>query len=101
MAVRDSKGIMDLLGKVLEGNTTDDALSLVEDVKDTLADFDTRASGMEDWKSKYEKNDKEWRERYKARFFDGETVVEKAGEEIGGEPEKEEPTTYEELFKEE
>ena len=50
---------------VIGDRTDDEALGLLEDVKDSFV-VDT-----EDWKAKYEELDKTWREKYKARFFEG------------------------------
>lgn len=54
----------------------DEDISFIEDLNDTLSDLDSRASGQEDWKVKYEENDKQWRDRYKERFGSGETGTE-------------------------
>ena len=60
--------------KVRVGDSTDDeTISFLEDVSDTLTDLEKRANGDgEDWKTKYEENDKNWRERYTNRFFSKE-----------------------------
>ena len=53
-----------------EGDTSDEAISLFEDLSDTLTDMETKANGDgKDWKAKYEENDAEWRKKYKERFF--------------------------------
>ena len=58
----------DLLATVsarLEGDTSDEAISLFEDLSDTLTDMETKANGDgTDWKAKYEENDAEWRKKY-------------------------------------
>ena len=48
---------------------SDIALELYDDVEDTYTSFSTEIPAGEDWKTKYEENDKAWRERYKNRFF--------------------------------
>lgn len=94
--------------KAVVGDNTDDAtLKFLEDLTDTFSDLETRANGDgEDWKTKYEENDKEWRERYQKTFFSG------AKPEQNGEPENdltkptdepengenEKPLKYEDLF---
>ncbi len=45
---------------------SDDDLTLLENITDTLNDMSREDT--EDWKTKFEENDKQWRERYKARF---------------------------------
>lgn len=56
--------IESLLGD--EAKLSDAAITLREDIADSVA-VDT----SEDWKSKYEENDRSWREKYAARFRDG------------------------------
>ena len=59
--------------KGLAGDKADDnTLTMVENFTDTFNDLETRASDTTDWKTKYEQNDNEWREKYKARFFEGD-----------------------------
>lgn len=53
--------ITDILGD----RTDDESLSLLENASDTLNQY----TDAENWKQKYEDNDKEWRERYKKRFM--------------------------------
>ena len=71
MAIRTREDLMERVRAYVGEDTTDNALSLIEDVNDTIAD-----SG--EWRLRYEQNDKEWREKYKARFF---SDVEKKDEE--------------------
>jgi hypothetical protein len=74
-------------------DTSDESIELLEDVTDT---FNANNDG-EDWKTKYEENDKEWRKKYIDRFS-GSGGSEQDEEE---EEEEEEKTTFEDLFKEE
>lgn len=70
-------------------DTSDESIELLEDVTDT---FNANKDG-EDWKTKYEENDKEWRKKYIDRFSgSGDDDLEE---------EEEEKTTFEDLFKEE
>lgn len=58
--------------KGLAGDSADDStLTMIENFTDTFNDLEARASDTTDWKTKYEQNDNEWREKYKARFFEG------------------------------
>lgn len=98
----------DLLTKIKERigeDSSDEALSFIEDVTDTLDDFESKVKGDgEDWKAKYEENDKAWRERYKSRFFDGasdehkDTPPNGAHSESDEENDEEAPETFDELF---
>lgn len=90
-------------------DTSDETIAFLEDVTDTLNDYENKTNADTDWKTKYEENDKEWRKRYTDRFFNNgdEGDVSKggnAGTNTGGnndeDDEPDEPTTFEELFKE-
>jgi len=69
MAVKSREEIVAQLSARIGTDMSDDAIALIEDVTDTLADFETKASGDgKDWKSEAERIDREWREKYIARF---------------------------------
>lgn len=92
MAVRTIEGIMESI-KTRIGDSTEDAdIELLEDVTDTLSDLITKSEGQEDWKTKYEENDKQWREKYRDRFFEKKEEQEEKKEE------PEAPKTFEDLF---
>ena len=95
MAVRNKEEILEAIKTRVGDNTDDETISLFEDVADTLADLETKASGGEHWKTKYEENDKSWRERYTNRFFSKEPEPEPKPE-----PEPEVKKTFSDLFKE-
>lgn len=72
MAVIEKKQIMEQLKTLFGDNNSDEVLSFVEDVSDTFDELQNKAKGDgKDWKAEYEKNDAEWRQRYKDRFFSG------------------------------
>lgn len=81
--------------------TSDDDISFLEDMTDTYNDLENRAKAdSEDWKRKYEENDKAWRAKYKHRFFNGgDRSIPVSG---GGSKEEEEysadDVTVEDLF---
>lgn len=78
MAVRTRDEILAAIRTRLGDDTSDDVLTIIEDIDDTFTDYETRAG--EDWKTKYEKLDAQWRKRYRDRFFqkadNGETTPE-------------------------
>lgn len=89
MAVVERDELIQRITSVLSDPESDDSLSLIEDVTDTL-----EAGSSDDWKIKYEENDAAWRKRYKDRFLkkpDKEVEIE--------EVEKEDKKTYDDLFK--
>ena len=68
MAIRTTEEILNMIRD--RTGDSDDDLTFLEDVSDTL----TSLSESENWKEKYETNDAEWRNRYKERFFNKEKV---------------------------
>lgn len=95
MAVRTIEEILESFKTRLGENPDDDSISFLEDVTDTLDDFEKRANGDgTDWKSKYEENDANWRKKYTERFFSDEP-------EPNPKPEPDDtPRTFSDLFKE-
>ena len=93
MAVRTRDEIIELVKTRIGEDTSDEALGFLEDISDTLSDYDTRITESGDWKTRYEENDAEWRKRYKDRF-DGAVVDDP-------DPKEDEPKSYryEDLFK--
>ena len=93
----------ELLAKLKERTSEDmgdDTLKFIEDVTDTLTDFEIKAKDTTDWEKKYKENDEQWRKKYKERFFT--TPVQEDEQDIPNEEEpKLEKLTYENLFKEE
>ena len=111
MAVVKKSEIMEQVKAIVGENTDDATLKFLEDLRDTMDDFETKANGDgEDWKSKYEENDKQWREKYQQTFFNPPanddkrsependlTKPEETGEEDGAD---DEPKHFEDLFSE-
>ena len=90
--------------KGLAGDSADDnTLTMIENFTDTFNDLEARASDTTDWKTKYEQNDNEWREKYKARFFEGSagadpaTVIKEQKEDITDDGKE---ISFDDLFKE-
>lgn len=94
--VKTKEEILNSIKDILKDDTSDTALSLIEDLSDTL---DNNASSDEtDWKTKYEENDAQWRQRYRDRFFSKPAQE----EDDTDDPEPEEtndPKTFSDLFK--
>lgn len=99
MSVKTREEILESLKTRLGEKPDDESISFLEDVTDTLNDFEKRANGDgTDWKSKYEENDANWRKKYTERFFSNEPEPEPKPE---PKPEPDNtPTTYSDLFKE-
>lgn len=97
MAVVNKDTIMERLRENFNDNDSDDVLGLLEDVTDTLNDYQSRLEENGDWKERYEQNDREWRQKYKDRFFNNEPEPDSEPE-PDKDPEQATPTTFEELF---
>lgn len=99
--VKTKEELLKILQERIGEDTSDEALAFIEDVTDTIADFETRAAGDgEDWKKKYEENDAAWRTKYKERFFSGE-VKEQPDKKDEEDSQDDKPLTYDSLFAEE
>ena len=92
--VLEKQELIDKIKGYIGADESDTAISLLEDVTDTITDFEDKTG--EDWKKKYEENDAEWRKKYIERFSKTEEVEEEEEPEI---PE-EKKYTFEELFEE-
>lgn len=104
MAIKTREEIIQLVSDRIGDDNSDDALSLIEDVTDTLNDLETRVSGDgTDWKAEYDKLDNEWREKYKARFTDGDnndnSNNNNNNDNNGGNDDEIKSYKYEDLFK--
>lgn len=91
MAVKTVDEIMKKVREIIGEDDSDEAIGFIEDISDTLESF----SNTEDWKTKYEENDKKWREKYRDRFFTSKEEVEEDDIE---EPEEKEKKKFEDLF---
>ena len=74
MAIVSKEDLMERVKARIGDDTSDESLAFIEDITDTLNDYEAKVSNpdTENWKEKYETLDKEWREKYKARFFSSE-----------------------------
>lgn len=55
------------------GETPDDnGLALLENVTDTISDYETKVVDTGDWENKYNELDQSWRKRYAERFMSSE-----------------------------
>lgn len=94
MAVRSREELMDILRGKIGDDTSDEAISIVEDFSDTFDDYERRSNV--DWEKRYNENDAEWRKRYRDRFYSSEGDRREDFEE----EETTEKKTFEDLFKE-
>lgn len=98
MAIKSKEEILEQINARIGEDDSDEAIAIIEDITDTLDDFETRANGDGvDWKTRYEENDKEWRNKYKERFFNAEPNEDNNLDESDLDNAK--PKSYADLFK--
>ena len=104
MAVRSVTEVMDALRAYLGEDVSDETLVFIEDVNDTLSNYERMVADQTDWESKYKELDESWRKRYRNRFFESGAEDEKGSfiEDVNDVEEQQdgEPETFEELFEE-
>lgn len=77
MAILNREGFLEILQKFSGDDDSDEMLSYIADMTETFdtlhnSDADRYKVEAEEWKSKYEENDKQWRAKYKNAFFSSE-----------------------------
>lgn len=104
MAILTREQLLTKIREQIGEDTSDKALKLIEDVSDTVDDYESRTKDKTDWEKKYKENDEEWRKKYKERFFTSPAKEDEPPEptldddDLDGKTNK---LTYENLFKEE
>lgn len=95
MAKLSKEELLEKVRTYVGDRTDDESIEIVEDINDSLD-----SSDADEWKRKYEENDKMWRDKYISRFFE-----KKEDEELDTptehEEEEKEYSSYEDLFEEE
>ena len=93
MAIRTRDEIMSQLKTMIgEDDTSDETLSFIQDVSDTLGN-DNSAQRITELETQLEEQDKEWRKKYRDAFFTG-----KPDDSFEEEPEHNTPKRFEDLF---
>ena len=90
MAKLSKDELIEKVKKYVGDRTDDETIEIIEDISDSID-----SSDADEWKKKYEENDKMWRDKYISRFF------EKNDEEIEdptNEDDEKEYKTFEDLF---
>lgn len=100
MAIKSRDELMNAIKNRLGDGTDDESIALIEDVTDTLNDYESKVAGDgTDWKTKYEENDASWRKKYHDRFFNSSSN-ENDPDPFEEEPDDNKPKmlTYDDLF---
>lgn len=74
MAIVTKEDLLGRLNNRFGEDTSDDTLSLIEDISDTMDSLNS--SSNEDWRARYEENDAQWRQKYRDRFMNKEETEE-------------------------
>lgn len=95
MAKLSKEELLEKVRKYVSDRTDDESIEIVEDINDS---FD--AADADEWKRKFEENDKMWRDKYISRFFETkeEGTHEPSTDHVA---EEKEYSTFEDLFEEE
>ena len=100
--IKSKEELIEEIRAVVGDDTSDNVIALIENVSDTMTELET--SDGEEWKQKFEENDKMWREKYISRFTEGTTEPSAEPTEPTTEPkedDEEKEKTFEDLFEEE
>lgn len=96
MPIKTMQEIIDSARLIIGDNTSDDAVSFLEDLSDTITDYDNKSKDNTNWKEKYDENDAKWRKRYVDRFNGKQEEEEDDSYELPDPPKK----SYLDLFEE-
>lgn len=101
MAIVSNEDLIQRVTALIGEATTDENISLIEDVTDTLQDYTNRTQDSTNWQEKYNENDREWRKKYTERFSNNNPIGESSPTPDSlKEPTIETKLTYDSLFKE-
>ena len=93
MAIRTRDEIMTQLQTMVGEDTSDETLTFIQDVSDTLG-ADNSAQRITELENQLEEQDQAWRKKYRDAFFTG-----KPDSSYEEEPENKKPKRFEDLFK--
>lgn len=94
MAKLSKDELIEKVKKYVGDRTDDETIEIIEDITDSID-----SSDADEWRQKYEENDKMWRDKYVSRFFDKkEEDLETPTEH---EEEEKDYNSYEDLFEKE
>lgn len=101
--IKSKEDLLNSISGILGESVDDAALGILEDITDTVDDYERRLAESGDWEKRYNENDQAWRERYKERFLNAADSGTEVFEEAEGVDIKEDPVpeTFEELFTQE
>lgn len=104
MAVVSKEELIQAIASVLGDTPDDTGLAILENVTDTISEYETKVVDVGDWEKKYKELDSSWRQRYTERFMgrsdadhqtSGEEVKEEQVEDVKKDGEE---LTFDDLF---
>lgn len=73
MPVLERDKYFDRVHKVIGNDTSDEAISFLEDMTDTYNELEKKSKGNgEDWEKKYHELDESWKAKYRHRFLNSD-----------------------------
>ncbi len=97
MAIKNRDELLNTFRERYGANNSDEDISFLEDLTDTLQDYETRTQDSTNWQQRYNDNDAMWRQKYHDRFFAPTGTQDDEPDPID---EKPKVLTFEALFKE-
>ena len=94
MAILSKDELIEKIKKSVGDRTDDETIEIIEDISDSID-----SSDADEWKQKYEENDKMWRNKYISRFLDKKEDEPDTPTEH--DEEEKEYNSFEDLFEEE
>lgn len=94
MARLSKDELIEKIKKYVGDRTDDETIEIIEDISDSID-----SSDADEWKQKYEENDKMWRDKYISRFL--EKKEDESDTPTEHEEEEKDYNSFEDLFKEE
>ena len=93
MAKLSKDELIEKIKKYVGDRTDDETIEIIEEVSDSID-----SSDADEWKQKYEENDKMWRDKYISRFLEKKEDEPDTPTEL---EEEKEYSSFEDLFEEE
>lgn len=94
MAKLSKDELIEKVRKYVGDRTDDETIEIIEDISDSID-----SSDADEWKQKFEENDKMWRDKYISRFL--EKKEDEPDTPTEHEEEEKDYNSFEDLFKEE
>lgn len=96
MAKLTKNELIEKVKKYVGDRTDDETIEIIEDISDSID-----SSDADEWKQKFEENDKMWRDKYISRFLEKKEKEDELDTLTEHEEEEKEYNSFEDLFEEE